>query len=642
MCAIVGFFGPGDRRDLRAMMSKVAHRGPDGSGEYADPERPLFLGHQRLAIIDIESGAQPMWDSAGLLAVTFNGEIYNHRELRAELEALGHRFTSDHSDTEVLIHGYRAWGEDLPIRLNGMFAFCIYDRLRQRLFLSRDRFGEKPLYFAKQGKLFAFASEISAFVAHRSFSSRLNSRSVQKFFGYGFLPAPNAILSDCEKLPGGASLTFDLRTCRIEIKRYWQFRIEEDRSWCDRPEGDLIEELRSLLSQSVKRRLVADVPLGFFLSGGVDSSAVLATAAQLLPQDHLKTFTLGFDEPSFDESAPAARVAEAFGATHALQTLDLRTARDSIVSILERLDEPSGDASILPTALLARFTRQHVTVALSGDGADELFAGYDPFSALAPARAYKAMMPAGLHRLARRLVSRAPISDRNMSWDFRLRRTLSGLTHNSRLWNPIWLAPAEPELVEEIFRDALSPEELYEEAVDLWDTSSASLVNRSLEFYTTFYLQDGVLNKVDRGTMMSALESRAVFLDNDLVRFCQNLPQEFKLNGGRRKYLLKKAMLGLLANEVMRRPKKGFGMPTAKWLRSIPAQVPLREVDGINMGSVEAAWRDHRSGDADHRLFLWGWLSLQCAQGGGLTPVQPLDAPSMAPTEALKSADVVA
>src|SRR6185295_272735 len=292
MCGIAGFVGGGERSDLAAMMKAVAHRGPDGEGEYIDSERRVFLGHRRLAIVDLEGGAQPMWNAEGTIGVVQNGEIYNHLELRRELQAKGYRFLTDHADTEGLVHGYAEWGEDLPRRLYGMFAFCIYDKPRKRLFLARDRFGEKPLYTAKQGDLFAFASELHAITAHSKFHARLRARSLQKVLAYGFLPAPNAILEDCEKLPGGAWMTFDVETRAVRTQRYWQFELEPDQSWLERPEAELVEELRGHIVEATRRRLLSDVPLGFFLSGGLDSSAVLAAASQLLPKENIQTFTL--------------------------------------------------------------------------------------------------------------------------------------------------------------------------------------------------------------------------------------------------------------------------------------------------------------------------------------------------------------
>jgi asparagine synthase (glutamine-hydrolysing) len=633
MCGITGFVGPGDGNDLARMMSALAHRGPDGAGTHCEPDAGLYLGHQRLAIVDVADGAQPMWNASGSICVIFNGEIYNHRALRAELESLGHKFRTDHSDTEVLIHGYCQWGEDLPARLNGMFAFCIYDRLARKLFLSRDRMGEKPLYYAQQGKLFAFASELTAITRHTAFSSRLRRTSLQKLLAYGFLPAPNAILEDCAKLPGGWSMSFDLRSGTLRTWRYWQFQIETNAAWMERPEGELVEELRAHLFEAVRRRLVADVPLGFFLSGGVDSSAIVAGARRHMPAGNIRTFTLGFSEPSFDESRQARQVAEALGVHNAVEYLDLDVARDTAPSLLARLEEPSCDASVLPTYLLSRFTRGHVKVALSGDGGDELFAGYDPFAALAPARLYSSLVPQPLHALLSGAARRLPVSNRNMSLDFKLRRTLTGLSYPPSMWNPAWLSPVDPAHMVDLMHDPMSAEELYSEAIGVWEAGGQkAVIDRSLEFYTRFYLQDDILTKVDRASMLCSLESRAVFLDNDVVDFCRRLPHQFKMRKGQRKYLLKKALEGVLPQHIINRPKKGFGIPTAKWLKTMPAKPPLKPTPGVRMQKVAQAWADHRTGKADNRLFLWSWLSLQSLEYfGAMTAGLPIVANDMQP-----------
>ena len=612
MCGIAGFVGRGDRADLFAMMAALRHRGPDGDGFHIDDEGvPVFLGHRRLAIIDIEGGHQPMWNEDKRVAVIFNGEIYNHAELRAELAARGHVFRSDHSDTEVLVHGYEEWGASLPERLNGMFAFAIYDTVRRRLFLARDRFGEKPLYYVHRPGLFAFASELTAIVCHSAFQARPSLVALQKLFAYGYLPAPHALYEGSHKLPGGHHLTLDLADNSIEIAAYWRFRIEADDSLDDAAEPALVEELEHLLSQAVRRRLISDVPLGIFLSGGIDSSTALAMAAQHRPAASIKTFTIGFTERSFDESPYARQVADAIGSAHRESCLDLELARDLIPSVLRRLDEPLGDASILPTYLLSEFTRQHVTVALSGDGGDELLAGYDPFKALAPARLYAAAMPRALHRGMRRLADLLPISTRNMSMDFKLRRALAGLSYPAAGWNPVWMGPIEPQQISELLDIPVRFEELYEEAITLWDQSnSKDYIDRTLEFFTTFYLQDDILTKVDRASMMVSLESRAIFLDNDLVEFCRRLPNRFKFRNGQGKYLLKKVMARHLPPAILARRKKGFGIPLAKWLRSLAphGRAPMQ---GVNGPVVERWWQEHRSARADHRLVLFTSLSLQ-------------------------------
>jgi asparagine synthase (glutamine-hydrolysing) len=611
MCGIAGFVGSGDQRDLAAMTASLAHRGPDGDGLYVDHEHRVHLGHRRLAIIDLAGGAQPMWNVEGTIGIVFNGEIYNHRELRIELQARGHRFRSDHSDTEVLVHGYAEWGEALPEKLNGMFAFAIYDKARRRLFLARDRFGEKPLYYYSRPGLFAFASELGGLRRHRAFDETVDPLALQKLFAYGYIPAPHALYRGSAKLPGGSALTVDIDSGQQTIRRYWRFRLEPDTSLTEADDERLAEELRHLLSQAVSRRLMSDVPLGVFLSGGVDSATVLALAAQHRPASTIRTFTIGFTEPSFDESEAARATASAIGSVHAQELLDLDGAARLIPDILSRLDEPLSDPSLLPTYLLSRFTRRHVTVALSGDGGDELFAGYDPFKALSPAAHYHRLMARPLHRGLRRLVDLLPPSTRNMSWDFKLKRTLMGLSYDPALWNPVWMSPVEPAAMKDLFHAPLNVDDVYGDAIALWEEDKRkSNVDRTLEFFTNFYLPDDILMKVDRAAMMASLESRAVFLDNDVVDFCRRLPAHFKYRNGQRKYLLKKAMAPLLPAAVTRRPKKGFGVPTALWLRSLDP-VASAPVAGVDQAWVDAAWHAHRKGKRDHRLLLWSWLSLQ-------------------------------
>jgi asparagine synthase (glutamine-hydrolysing) len=614
MCGIAGFVGPGTRADLAAMTAALAHRGPDGEGLDADLETGVYLGHRRLAILDVEGGKQPMWDEAGSIGIVFNGEIYNHRALRALLEAKGYVFRSSHSDTEVLVHGYAEWGTALPGMLNGMFAFAIYDRKRRRLFLARDRFGEKPLYYYAKGDFFAFASELCALRAHRSFNEEIDPRALQRYFAFGYLPAPDAFFRDTAKLAPGHHLTVDLADGAKRIECYWRFRLEPDLGLGDAAEDRLAEELRHLLIQAAARRLMSDVPLGVFLSGGIDSASVLAAASRYRQAGSIKSFTIGFAEPSFDESDAAERTARVLGAEHAMERLELEAAQGLIPEILGRLDEPLGDPSLIPTYLLSRFARRHVAVALSGDGGDELFAGYDPFRALAPAALYRRFVTASAHRRIRRLADLLPLSTRNMSLDFKLRRALAGLSYEPALWNPVWMAPVAPDAIGDLLHQPLDIDAIYGDAIALWEEDpQKSAVDRTLEFFTNFYLPGDILAKVDRAAMMVSLESRAVFLDNDLVAFARKLPSRFKYRNGERKYLLKRAMAPLLDNEILNRPKKGFGMPVASWLRALAPPAPALPIAGLDETRIDAAWRDHGAGAADHRMLLWCWLSLQAA-----------------------------
>lgn len=612
MCGIAGFCGAGDIGDIRAMTDALAHRGPDGAGYHADETHRVFLGHRRLAVIDIAGGAQPMWNETTTVAVIFNGEIYNHVELRAELIRCGHRFASDHSDTEVLVHGYEEWGHDLPRRLNGMFAFAIWDSEKSQLFLARDRFGEKPLFYARGANFFAFSSELRSLASHPGFDAALDIRSLQKLFAYGFFPAPRTPYRHATKLPGGSWLCFDLRSGNVTTQRYWQFALAPDEAMSSRKEEDLVDELDHLVTQAVRRRLISDVPLGVFLSGGIDSSAVLAAATDIVGKGRLETFTIGFNERSFDESAHASRVAGIFESLHNEQKLDLEQARDIIPALLDKAGEPLGDSSLLPTYLLCKFARRNVTVALSGDGADELFAGYDPFHALRPASIYKGSVPGVLHGIIRGVAGRLPVSTRNMSLDFKLKRTLTGLSYGPELWNPTWLGPLAPPEIERLFGERIQTEELYEEALALWNASPGlGLVEKTLEFYTQFYLQDGILTKVDRAAMMNALETRAIFLDNDLVDFSARLPTAYKYRNGVGKYLLKKVLARKMPADLVSRPKKGFGIPLAAWLREIPQRIPLEKIAGIDLAEVSDLWQQHRNRRSNHAIALWVWLGLQ-------------------------------
>jgi asparagine synthase (glutamine-hydrolysing) len=606
MCGLAGFVGKGDFDDLEAMSRAIIHRGPDGKGQYHDPETQVFLGHRRLAIIDLEHGAQPMWNEDGHIGVVYNGEIYNHHELRRDLVARGYRFATDHSDTEVLVHGYQEWGAELPCHLNGMFAFVIYDRLTKRIFAARDRFGEKPLYYAQLPGLFLFASELQALTQHSAFQGELDRKALQKFFAYGFIPAPNAIWRNSAKLPHGHRLEFGVTDQELRISPYWRFELDPGPAKTARQEVAARDELCGLLSDAVCNRLMSDVPIGTFLSGGVDSSCVTALAQRHFSGGPIHSFTVGFNEKSYDESAHARSAARFIGSSHHERRFDLASAIDLMPEIASRLGEPFGDPSILPTYLLCRFTREYVTVALSGDGCDELFAGYDTFKALRAAELYHAVMPDFVHRGVRRLVDLLPRSERYMAFDYKLRRALVGLSLPPAAWNPAWIGPLEPDDLMDLFHEQVDTETVYEEAIALWSQSAGKpLVERTLEFYTNIYLPEDILTKTDRASMMVSLESRAPFLDNHVVEFVRKLPTNLKIRHGQQKYLFKQAVKELLPAETLTRRKQGFGIPLLRWLEQM--SLNTKSLAGAKMDPlcVERMWRQHREGKRDRRLFLW-------------------------------------
>lgn len=610
MCGIAGFVGPENDRALHAMAAAIRHRGPDGEGYYYCPVNGISFAHCRLSVTDIAGGRQPMWNEDGTVGIVFNGEIYNHLELRSELLRKGHIFKSDHSDTETLIHGYEEWGADLLIRLNGMFAFCIYDQNTKRLFLARDRFGEKPLYYALGNLQFVFASELKALLAHPCVKREVNPVSIQKYFGYGFIPAPYSLYQNVNKLPGGHYMFYDLLMGQAKITKYWRYQIKPDRNYAKESEVDLALELRTLLIAAVKKRMVADVPIGVFLSGGIDSSAILACASRGEAADRIRTFSIGFREKEFDESAKARGIANYFGSDHTEEIFSVDSAKEVADHVLGMLDEPMGDSSILPTYLLSRFARKSVTVALGGDGGDELFAGYAPFHALKAAQFYCDLLPIGLRNFILSQVNRLPASEGYLSFDFKLKRTLQGLKYPSSVWNPMWLSPLKPDEIVELMNAPVEWGEVYADAIDAWQSSDADdLLSRSIEFYGRFYLQDSVLTKVDRASMMVGLEVRSPFLDNSVVEFAQRLPSSLKYCKGTSKYLLKKSMKTILPNEVIYRPKKGFGIPLTTWLKFW--QIADTDMARCSGSFFRKMLNEHRQGKRDNRLFLWNWLVLQ-------------------------------
>lgn len=611
MCGICGFAGAGSEEDLVRINNRLAHRGPDGSGEWINRKRRVFLAHRRLSIVDLNDGAQPMESADGDLVVVFNGEIYNHVDLRKELQARGHRFHTSHSDTEILIHGFREWGENLPEKLNGMWSFAVYQKKTNRLFLSRDRFGKKPLFYTRQNGLFAFASELDPLAEHSRVGKETDWLSVKKYFAYGYIPSPRSLFKNVFKLPGGHSMVVDCSSLQLEIKKYWEYRLEPvehvtaglEESWC--------EQIRDVLDKAVKRRLMSDVPLGVFLSGGIDSTAV-AYFAQKNCSLPVKTFSVEFDEKSFDESIYSKKAAAFLGTEHHAKLLNVETALDIIPELKRRLDEPMGDSSLIATYLLCRETRKHVTVALGGDGADELFAGYDPFRAIKLAGWYSRVVPRVLHEGVRMVMARFPVSHVNMSLDFKIKRTLRGLSYDQKFWNSVWLGPLSPSDMEDLFGGRIDTDEIYSEAIESWNRCTQdNIVDKTLQFYTDLYLQDDILVKVDRAGMFNSLEVRAPFLDVQMSEIARKIPSGYKFRNGQTKYILKKALEPLLPKEIIHRQKKGFGVPLGRWFRENRIDVNTPRRMKMNHGFVQNAKKQHMLGKVDNRAFLWNFHLLQ-------------------------------
>ncbi len=608
MCGIAGFIGKGDLSVLKSMTDSISYRGPDAEGNYADTDAGVYLGHRRLSIVDLSGGAQPMKDHTGNFIITFNGEIYNHQEIREELNKSGHKFITANSDTETLLEAYKAWGTQMLGKLNGMFAFAIYDRTKKQLFAARDRFGKKPFFYTQQNGTFVFASELHAVKKHTSVSSNLSKKALQKYFAYGYIPAPNSLFDGIYKMPGGHYLLYDLTESKFEIKKWWCFELDTFTEIPKNPEQVWGEQLLDLLSKAIKRRLMSEVPLGFFLSGGIDSSSLVALVSKILPSKDINTFSIGFTEASFDESTYAKLIADKYQTNHIREILDIEKALTILPDIVSKLDEPMGDSSLLPTYLLCQLTRKHVTVALGGDGADELFCGYDPFKALGKAKLYNSLVPKPMHQAFSFLFSKLPVSHKNMSLDFKIKRTLRGLNYAPKYWNSVWMGPLAPNEINELFDEEIEMEDLFSEAILAWEScKQKSLLDKATEFYVKLYLQDDILVKVDRASMMNSLEVRAPFLDIDLVNFARRIPVNYRFRNGESKYILKKALEPILPHDILYRKKKGFGVPIGKWFSEGKLN-PFQEQANFNFLNnqvIKKQIEQHKKLKSDNRAFLW-------------------------------------
>jgi asparagine synthase (glutamine-hydrolysing) len=609
MCGIAGAVswsgdrGTLDERAVREMARAMRLRGPDGEGVWRDGH--AILAHQRLSIIDLEGGAQPMADGANV--VTFNGEIYNFRELRERLAALGHTFHT-RSDTEVLLRAYRQWGRACVRELDGMFAFALWDGERQELLLARDRFGKKPLYVWRDGHELVFASTLTALLAHPRVPRELDEGALAEYLALEYVVAPRTILSGVTKLEPAHVAVASARG--FDQHAYWELHVEGTRQISER---EAIEELTVRLETAVRRRLISDVPLGVFLSGGIDSSLVTAFAAR--ERSGIRTFSIRFTDPSFDESAHARAVAQHLGTTHLEEELDVREAASIVAGLGDILDEPIGDGSIVPTYLLSRFVRRHVTVALGGDGGDELFAGYPTYVAhkLADAAGpLRHLAPAG-----RYLADLLPVSHDNFSLDFKLKKLFLGLDAPPEIRNYVWLGATPEAAVTELVG---TDRDVYAAVRARYREGHGSHLERVLHQDVGLYMCHSVLAKVDRASMAASLEVRAPLLDTAFAEYAASLPLDLKLRGRTGKYILKQLAHAYLPAAIVDRPKKGFGMPIGRWLREdlrplahdiLLDSRSLAAAGRLRRAPIERMLSEHTHGRADHRQRLWTLLVLE-------------------------------
>ena len=571
MCGIYGYLSPTGTIDptiLRRMGHPLKHRGPDDEGEVIldSSEVSVGLGHKRLSIIDLSpAGKQPMANEDETIWITFNGEIYNFREIRKELEGKGHKFRS-HSDTEVIVHLYEELGTKCLERLNGMFAFALWDAKQKSLFLARDRTGKKPLHYCVHRGHFLFASEIKALLQHPLVSREIDLKSLNKYLAYEYVPAPNSSFKAIKKLEPGYCLLF--RGGAAVTSQYWDIPME-DYPISDRTESQYIDELKELLERAVTARLeAADVPVGLFVSGGLDSGVVAAMARRA--KENLQCFSIGFEEASFDESRYAQQVARSLGIKHHLKVFRAQEMLHMVERLPEILDEPLADPSILPLYLLSQFAAEHMKVVLSGDGGDELFAGYQTYQAHKLVTFYDAL-PGFIKESVKALAFRLPVSHKYLSLDFKIKQFLKGVGVSSEvrffLWRGAFSNVERHALLRPEVRRELQNENAYEEIYRYVRKSGLTKeLERILYLSMKLYLQDNNLVTVDRASMANGLEVRSPLLDRDVVDFVCRLPMEYKLNGLKTKYILKKVAEELLPRNIVYRKKKGFGVPLAKWL----------------------------------------------------------------------------
>lgn len=620
MCGISGIVDLRDKRAidrdlLQRMNDRQMHRGPDGSGYHFEPG--VGFGHRRLSIIDLEGGAQPMFNEDRSVVVTFNGEIYEFAALRDELIAAGHRFET-RCDTEVIVHAWEQWGEACLERLQGMFAFAIWDRNRQTLFLARDRFGKKPLYYSQldDGYLI-FASELKALLVHPRLARRIEPTAVEDYMTFGYVPDPKTIFRNVYKVPPGHFLKIEHGGGELRPRQYWNIVFRPDTSVRD--ERQLCEELRARLAAATGRRMIADVPLGAFLSGGVDSSAVVA-AMSAISQEPVNTCSISFGDPAFNEAAYAQQMADLFKTNHRVEQVDTDDF-DLVDSIPGIYDEPFADSSSIPTYRVCELARKHVTVALSGDGGDETFVGYRRYRWHMHEEGVRGLLPAAIRR---NVFGTAGAIYPKLDWApkiFRAKSTFQAIARDSldAYLHSVSILPNDlhGRLFARKFKSELqgyTSLEVFRRHAAECDADDHLSTIQYIDMKT--YLPGDILTKVDRASMAHSLEVRVPLLDTELAAWAGTVPSSLKLKAGEGKYIFKKALEGRVPDSILYRDKMGFAVPLASWFRGPLKQTiherllgePMRECGMFDMPFVERLLTQHVSGSRDHSPPIWALL----------------------------------
>ncbi len=623
MCGICGIIDCSDKGKIKeqlikTMLNIVSHRGPDDEGIFIDQN--AALGVRRLSIVDLSGGSQPIHNEDKSIWIAYNGEIYNFLELRGALEKKGHYFYTQ-TDTEVIVHLYEEYNIGCLDKLNGMFAFAIWDKTKRQLFLARDRFGIKPLYYTEVDGQFIFASELKSILQFPKFEKKIDLISLDQYLTFEYVPSPRSIFTGINKLPAGHNLIY--RNKEVSLNQYWDIKFITDTE--DIPkEDDCFDKLRYLLKKSIKRRLIGDVSLGVFLSGGIDSSSIVSLMSGLYP-DKIKAFTIGFKELSFDELEYARRVARAYDIEHHYRMFDSKDVFELMPKIVNCFDEPLADASIFPTYLLSEFSRRYITVALGGEGGDEIFAGYPTYQAHKLVDYYRSIPLFIRKNFIEKIILNLPVSMRNISFDFKLKKFISGTYFSSWIRNIIWLGSFSPAEKTELYKPWLIK---YLKGTDTFEplknyfancSTQSDLISTMQHLDIKTYLQDDLLVKIDRTSMANSLEVRVPYLDHELVEFLCRLPERIRLKGLYSKYILKKSMRKLLPRNIIYRNKKGFGIPVALWLRSelkemvsdIFSESKIKREGFFNYRYIKDLLTQHLKGRRDNRKYIWTLLMFE-------------------------------
>jgi asparagine synthase (glutamine-hydrolysing) len=590
------------------MVDRLHHRGPDDTGSVALPG--AALGLKRLSIIDVAGGIQPLFNEDRTLVFVGNGEIYNYRELRKELIGRGHRFATG-SDMEVVVHGYEMWGDDVAAHLNGQFAFALWDSRRKRVLVARDRAGEKPLYYHEGPRNIVFASEIKALIVRDDVPRELDPEGLDLFLTYEFIIAPHTIFRGIRKLPPAHLMTIE-EGGKVGTRRYWDVPRDVER---DKSEEEWVEELRETFARAVEAQMMSDVPLGAFLSGGIDSSSVVAYMSRASDRP-IKTFSISFKEGSYDESSYSREVSRVFRTEHREERIEPKVV-DLFDKLIVHLDEPFADVSLFPTYMVSGVAVQDVKVVLSGDGGDELFAGYDWYVADRICRILDRFPGRKALKVLSALSDAVPPSEKKKGLINKAKRFLTGATGSPDLEHYRWLWHLNPEgkqkLYTEDFRKGIAAFDPGLPVVEALDGLDGDLLNRQLYADFKIFLADDILVKVDRMSMTTSLEARAPFLDRHVIELAFRMPGEMKLKGMVRKHILKRAMEGILPDTILKRGKEGFSIPMKNWLRQelkpmmleLLSEQRIRRRGLFHWPEVERQISEHMAGRENHahRLF---------------------------------------